>query len=230
MLPVLPFLSDYGWYVSFGLIVFYFLYQKYVTPIHKAAQYKEEEGLRKKYDHDWNRGKLKDIRERQQEHHNKVSEELKVQEEEKKKKRNEELLKELEESCSVLGNAIQKHEVREMLKKKPSKPETAEEFIDRRIKAKPIVMFSKSWCPFCRKLKSILATFRLDRKFYDYIELDEGDEKFGDQVQAVFVQRYGTKTVPKLFIGGNLIGGCDDATKLFQDGTLEGLIHSITVE
>ena len=49
MLPVLPFLSDYGWYVSFGLIVFYFLYQKYVTPIHKAAQYKEEEGLRKKY-------------------------------------------------------------------------------------------------------------------------------------------------------------------------------------
>lgn len=44
-------------------------------------------------DDDWNRGKLKDIRERQQEHHNRVSEELKVQEEEKQKKKNEKLLK-----------------------------------------------------------------------------------------------------------------------------------------
>ena len=65
----------------------------------------------------------------------------------------------------------------------------------------PIVVFSKTDCPFCAKAKALLAEKGLR---FEEIVLDN-DSQRGKVVRAVA----GSQTVPQIFIGGKLIGGSD---------------------
>ncbi|KHJ86435.1 hypothetical protein OESDEN_13821, partial [Oesophagostomum dentatum] len=79
---------------------------------------------------------------------------------------------------------------------------------------------------FFRKAKAALATFRLNPRHFEYIELDERTDLPGDKMQDEFERRYGTRSVPKVFIGGELIGGGDDVVRLLHEGVLEVLVNS----
>jgi glutaredoxin 3 len=72
------------------------------------------------------------------------------------------------------------------------------------VSSNPVVVFSKTYCPFCVNVKQLLtqlgATFKA-------IELDT--ETDGSDVQSALKEWTGQKTVPNVFIGGNHIGGCD---------------------
>ncbi|XP_062226131.1 glutaredoxin-C6-like [Phragmites australis] len=83
----------------------------------------------------------------------------------------------------------------------------------------PVVVFSKSYCPFCVRVKQLFqqlgATFKA-------IELDvEGD---GSEIQAALKDWTGQNTVPNVFINGKHIGGCDDTMALNNGGKLVPLL------
>lgn len=82
------------------------------------------------------------------------------------------------------------------------------------------VVFSKTWCPFCNKVKAAL-----DAKFIPYqkIELDKHPE--GELYQKLLIEMTGQKTVPNVFINGQHIGGCDDTLKLDAEGKLVQLVN-----
>ncbi|CAH8300484.1 unnamed protein product [Eruca vesicaria subsp. sativa] len=82
-----------------------------------------------------------------------------------------------------------------------------------------VVVFSKSYCPFCVKVKELLQ--QLGAKFIA-IELDK--ESDGSQVQSALAEWTGQRTVPNVFIGEKHIGGCDAVTKLHSDGKLVPLL------
>ncbi|KIH47237.1 hypothetical protein ANCDUO_22706 [Ancylostoma duodenale] len=75
-----------------------------------------------------------------------------------------------------------------------------------------------------KKAKAALATYRLNQRYYEYIELDERTDLPGDEIIDELGRRYGSKSVPKVFIGGEFIGGADDIIQLLRDGKLEELI------
>ncbi|KAB8278773.1 putative glutaredoxin Grx1 [Aspergillus minisclerotigenes] len=68
-----------------------------------------------------------------------------------------------------------------------------------------VVVFSKSYCPYCKSSKSLLS--QLDAKYLT-IELDE--ESDGNAIQDALVEISGQRTVPNIFIKQKHIGGNSD--------------------
>ena len=48
----------------------------------------------------------------------------------------------------------------------------------------------------------------------------------GDAVQDHLISLTGSRSVPKVYIGGDLIGGCDDTMALFSKKTLEPMMQA----
>ncbi|KAG2308008.1 hypothetical protein Bca4012_083040 [Brassica carinata] len=83
------------------------------------------------------------------------------------------------------------------------------------VSSNAVVVFSKSYCPYCVKVKDLLK--KLGTKFIA-VELDK--ESDGTQVQSALAEWTGQRTVPNVFIGEKHIGGCDSVTNLHKKGKL----------
>ncbi|BGP40562.1 Glutaredoxin [Rhodotorula kratochvilovae] len=84
---------------------------------------------------------------------------------------------------------------------------------------KRTVVFSKSYCPYCRRAKQLLKDLGED---YDVYELDQMDE--GDDWQGYLGQKTGQRTVPSIWIAGEFIGGCSDLEAKHRSGELKKLL------
>lgn len=86
----------------------------------------------------------------------------------------------------------------------------------------PVVIFSKTYCPYLQRLKALLKN--------DYelipepiiVELDK--HKHGKELQEYIGELSGRKTVPNLFVKGVSRGGSDDIKALHDAGTLLDLL------
>ncbi|XP_068175548.1 glutaredoxin 2 isoform X4 [Antennarius striatus] len=83
-----------------------------------------------------------------------------------------------------------------------------------------VVIFSKTTCPYCRMAKNV---FNEIGATYKVIELDEHND--GQRLQETLAHLTGAKTVPRVFINGNCIGGGSDTKALHQQGKLLPLIE-----
>jgi glutaredoxin 3 len=81
----------------------------------------------------------------------------------------------------------------------------------------PIVVYTKSSCPYCRAAKDLLR-----RKGAPFEEISvDGDRA----VWAAMAQKAGGRTsVPQIFIGAAHVGGCDDLYELESAGRLDALL------
>ncbi|KAH7847663.1 hypothetical protein Vadar_028747 [Vaccinium darrowii] len=87
------------------------------------------------------------------------------------------------------------------------------------VASNPVVVFSKSYCPYCVSVKKLLTDIGAT---YKVIELDS--EADGTEIQAALKEWTGQRTVPNVFIGGNHIGGCDATTAMHKGGKLMPLL------
>ncbi|XP_010029146.2 glutaredoxin [Eucalyptus grandis] len=87
------------------------------------------------------------------------------------------------------------------------------------VSANPVVVFSKSYCPYCVSVKKMLSQLGVNFKA---LELDQ--ENDGSEIQSALAEWTGQKTVPNVFIGGNHIGGCDATTAMHNQGKLVPLL------
>ncbi|KAL3148611.1 hypothetical protein ABBQ38_014039 [Trebouxia sp. C0009 RCD-2024] len=94
-------------------------------------------------------------------------------------------------------------------------------FVDGLIKSEKVVIFSKSYCPFCKKAKSALQQ-ELGSKF-TVVELDERQD--GDAIQDYLNQITGGRSVPRVFVSGKFIGGGDDTVAKQQSGELKKILQ-----
>lgn len=93
---------------------------------------------------------------------------------------------------------------------------TAEyKFIAEKIKAHPVILFSKSTCKFCKMAKEVLDSLSVD-----YAEEDIGTRDDCQAIQDVFKQITGERTVPRVFVGGKCIGGGSETWTLHNQGRL----------
>ena len=77
-------------------------------------------------------------------------------------------------------------------------------------------MYSKSWCPYCRMAKRLLAA-----KGVEWQEVDIEDEP---ERRHEMVERSGRTTVPQIWIGDRHIGGYDELSRLDASGELDRLL------
>lgn len=93
------------------------------------------------------------------------------------------------------------------------------EFAKAEIASNDIMVFSKSFCPYCKKTKKLLDGMNLA---YTTIELDEIAN--GDAVQAALLDISGQRTVPNVFIKGVHLGGNDDTQSAAKSGKLQEML------
>merc|ERR1719510_2649381 len=82
------------------------------------------------------------------------------------------------------------------------------------IPSTPVVMVSKSYCPFCRKAKDALKSFNLGSDLVVY------------EIENEMAKMTGGRSVPRVFIGGQFVGGGDEMVKYKSNGKLAELISN----
>ena len=80
-----------------------------------------------------------------------------------------------------------------------------------------ITIYTKYYCPFCIKAKSLLTMKKI--KFTE-INLNENP----DQFDGMLKKSNGARTVPQIFNDNNYIGDCDKIYELNSEGTLDKLL------
>ncbi|XP_078439558.1 glutaredoxin family protein [Wolffia australiana] len=101
----------------------------------------------------------------------------------------------------------------------PATSSSVDKFVKKTVASHEIVIFSKSYCPYCRRAK---AVFKELSKVPYVVELDERED--GDDIQQALIKVVGKRTVPQVFINGKHIGGSDDTVEAYADGSLAKLL------
>ncbi|RWS22017.1 glutaredoxin-C6-like protein [Leptotrombidium deliense] len=91
--------------------------------------------------------------------------------------------------------------------------------IENEIKSGKVVIYSKSKCPYCVKVKQLFDSLNVQFKA---IELDQLEN--GAALQQALSEKTGKRTVPQVFINEKLIGGCDDTMAKNESGELALLL------
>ncbi|KAG8372348.1 hypothetical protein BUALT_Bualt12G0056700 [Buddleja alternifolia] len=105
------------------------------------------------------------------------------------------------------------------------KPKSPSAFVKKTISSHSIVIFSKSYCPYCRRAKVV---FKELNQVPFIVELDERDD--GGKIQDALSQIVGRRTVPQVFINGKHLGGSDDTVEAYESGELQKLLGIVTAE
>ena len=80
-----------------------------------------------------------------------------------------------------------------------------------------IEIYTKVWCPYCRRAKAMLKSLGLDYTDYDITDNEE--------LQQEMLERSGKKSIPQIFINEEKIGGYDNLIELVSSGGLDDLIE-----
>ena len=83
-----------------------------------------------------------------------------------------------------------------------------------------VLIYTTSWCPFCRRAKALLK-----EKGVRWKELDIEADPAHRQAMA---EASGRSSVPQIFINETHVGGSDDLAALDADGSLDKLLAGQT--
>jgi len=83
-----------------------------------------------------------------------------------------------------------------------------------------VVVFSKTYCPFCIATKQLFERMGVDAKVIEFDKVADGDA-----MQAALSKLSGQRTVPNVFINGEHLGGNDDTHAAKRSGKLEEMLQ-----
>ncbi|MBN3325840.1 TRXR3 reductase, partial [Atractosteus spatula] len=92
------------------------------------------------------------------------------------------------------------------------------------IESNQVMVFSKSSCPYCVKVKGLFKDLNVE---FNAVELDLMDD--GGDFQEVLLEMTGQKTVPNVFVNKTHVGGCDKTIRAHKNGMLQKLLDSTEV-
>ena len=87
-----------------------------------------------------------------------------------------------------------------------------------------VLVFSKTWCPYCDEAKDILSSANVK---YDAFELDKLPD--GEAMQKALLQVSGQRTVPNIFIAQKHIGGCSDLKAKIDNGQVIEILEEAKI-
>ncbi len=83
--------------------------------------------------------------------------------------------------------------------------------------SKKIIIYTKSYCPYCVKAKQLLKN-----KNVNFTEIDITNNQ--SLIDEMLLKSAGRKTVPQIFIDDFHVGGCDDLYALNDKGELDKML------
>lgn len=92
--------------------------------------------------------------------------------------------------------------------------------IEKTINGNCIVIYGKRSCPYCVMARKVFEDLKVD-----FLEIDINKQPNPNQIQNVLQQITGARSVPRVFIGGNCIGGGSETKALQSQGKLLPMIQ-----
>ena len=91
-------------------------------------------------------------------------------------------------------------------------------------------MFALEWCEFCWSARKMFALLGIPFKAVDLDSVAFQEDDLGVKCRAVLHQMTGSPTIPQVYIGGELIGGCTELFDLYSGGELQQRLRAIGVQ
>ncbi|KAM3878273.1 glutaredoxin-1 [Diretmus argenteus] len=101
----------------------------------------------------------------------------------------------------------------------------AQNFVETKIKGDKVVVFIKPTCSYCIMAKEVFSKYKFKPGHFECIDIS-GRSDVGS-MQDYFLEITGARTVPRVFIGEECVGGGSDVADLDQRGKLETMLQSI---
>ncbi|KAI8149194.1 glutaredoxin [Fennellomyces sp. T-0311] len=99
------------------------------------------------------------------------------------------------------------------------------ELVKKSIAENPVMVFSKSYCPYCTGAKELFDDISVK---YNALELDLRED--GPEIQKALFELTGQKTVPNVFVNSKHIGGFSDLETVHQSGKLQTLFKEAGIQ
>lgn len=84
----------------------------------------------------------------------------------------------------------------------------------------PVVMFGFEWCEFCWSVRRLFRDAGVPYKAIDVDSEDFRQNDLGGDILRALFDATGMRTVPQVFVEGELIGGATEVLKAMEDGSL----------
>ena len=94
----------------------------------------------------------------------------------------------------------------------------------------PVVMFAHEWCEFCWSVRNMFAEAQIPYRSIDLDSAAYQEGNLGRKLRVALCDRTGIQTIPQIFIGGDLIGGCTETFDAFKDGSLASKLVALNVD
>jgi cysteine synthase A len=88
----------------------------------------------------------------------------------------------------------------------------------------PVVMFALEWCEFCWSVRKLFKEFDISYRSIDLDSADYQNDNWGGQIRNALKARTNSPTIPQIFVGNQLVGGCTETFDAFNDGSLQKLM------
>ncbi|XP_029908125.1 glutaredoxin-1 [Myripristis murdjan] len=101
----------------------------------------------------------------------------------------------------------------------------AQEFVAAKLRGDKVVVFMKPTCSYCIMARDVLSKYKFKPGHLECIDIS-GRSDMGS-MQDYFLEITGARTVPRVFIGEECVGGGSDVAELDQSGKLEAMLQCI---
>lgn len=110
-----------------------------------------------------------------------------------------------------------------------SNGQDVDKFVDNIINSADVMVFAKSYCPYCKGVLSIFESLRTDIPGWTlrYINLDMLPDFDGPLIQMEVLTKTKLTGVPTTFILGQGIVGWEDIQDMFESGELSNMLLNI---
>ncbi|KZT10805.1 thioredoxin-like protein [Laetiporus sulphureus 93-53] len=86
----------------------------------------------------------------------------------------------------------------------------------------PVVVFSKTYCPYSQRAKSLLQNYEL---YPPPVVVELNTRSDGPIIQKILARLTGRRTVPNVLLHGKSLGGSDDIHLLHDEHQLKGILE-----
>jgi len=94
--------------------------------------------------------------------------------------------------------------------------------VDSKIAAKKVMVFSKSYCPYCTMAKKALEKYVVPGEEYEVMEIENLDKC--QEIQDYLLSLTGARSVPRVFINQKFVGGGSEMKEMDGSGQLKELL------
>jgi len=105
-----------------------------------------------------------------------------------------------------------------ILKFAPKMNALTKDVVQKLIRSKAVVLFTKSTCPFCIRAEQVLSSANA-------LNVVLNKEQNGDAMQKALIEITSQKKVPQIFINQKFIGGFSELSTLYSGGQLTPLLE-----